>query len=320
MSKKEGIVIDTNGKYANLLTPYGEFIRVNCNGKKPNIGEKFVGNEAVHRFFPVSAKKILIAACIAFALVVCGAARVYYSPSATVLVNINPRIELKVNSLNRIISSKALNDDGRKVLNQIKINNIDVNDGLRMILYQSRKDKLIDRKYMKAKSISINISGKNLDISKFKSDIKTSDLNVKIKSNGNVILNKNLVKEPDKSVGRSLNYSPAKNVKSVDSNIDGRTDDKYLNSKSNYKSSNSTYNRKNSVHSNYSPSPSKKNVRVKFVPKRPQIQPNHYSNKNSIKVNQAPRAPRKNFNSGKSRFNRSNSSWHGSDSHMGKNR
>lgn len=58
MSKKEGIVIDTNGKYANLLTPYGEFIRVNCNGKKPNIGEKFVGNEAVHRFFPVSAKNI----------------------------------------------------------------------------------------------------------------------------------------------------------------------------------------------------------------------------------------------------------------------
>lgn len=196
MSKREGIVISIDGKYANLLTSCGEFIKVDCNGKKPDIGEKFMGDEVKHKYLLFNTRKILAVACIVFMLIAGGGAiKAYYSPTATVLVNINPNIELKVNFLNRIISFKALNNDGRKILNQIKINNININDGLQKIIAQSKKDKFIDANYVKTKTISIDISGKNINISKFKSNIKSSGLSIKIQSNGNIILEKNLSKK-----------------------------------------------------------------------------------------------------------------------------
>ncbi|PRR79839.1 anti-sigma factor domain-containing protein [Clostridium luticellarii] len=240
MSKREGIVISVSGRYANLLTPYGEFVKVACNGKKPNVGEKFAGSEAVHFFSRFDARKIVAAACIMLALLIGGGVKAYYSPSATVLVNINPDIELKVNFLDRIISYKALNDDGSKVLSQIKIENANVNDGLKMIIDQSKKDKFIDKEYMKTKTISVDINGENINISKFKSNMETSDLNVKIQSNGNTILNKSLNRESNKSSKENSNNSSSKkDIKNADNAVNSR----YLNSKSNYKTSNGSVTR-----------------------------------------------------------------------------
>lgn len=200
MNKREGIVISISEKYANLLTPYGEFIKVNCAGKKPNIGEEFIGNEVKAGFFYSNTRKIVTAACILFILSIGGGVKAYYSPSATVLVSINPYVELKVNFLNRIISSRALNNDGNKILNQVDINNTNINDGLRIIIDQSKKDKFIDSDYTKTKTISIDIDGKGINISKFKSQMKASNLNIEIESNGNVILNKNSIDNSKGSV------------------------------------------------------------------------------------------------------------------------
>lgn len=208
MSKKEGIVVSVSGKYANLLTPYGEFIKVNCNGKKPGIGEKFQGNEIPKSLFYFNTKGLVAAACIMFILTIGGGVKAYYSPVATVLVDINPHIELKVNFLDKIISSKALNDDGTKILGEVKISNVNINDGLDIIIDQSKKDKFIDDNYMKTKTISVDINGKKIDISKFKSNIQASNLSVKIQSNGDVILNKDL---NDKSNGIDNHKNPAGN-------------------------------------------------------------------------------------------------------------
>ena len=244
MGKKEGIVISINGKYANLLTSCGEFIKVNCNGKKPNIGEIFKGDEVFHNFFYLNGKVIAAAVCIMFILFIGGGAKAYYSPVATILVNINPHIELKVNFLNRIISSKALNDDGSKILSQVKINNVNINNGLKIIIDESKKDKFINEDYIKTKTISVNISGKNIDISEFKSNIETSNLNVKIQSNGNIILNKNPNKNLNKNSNSSSNSStkitnndtfnnPLNNVKS----LSNENNNKELNSNINKNSS-----------------------------------------------------------------------------------
>lgn len=215
MSKKEGIVVSISGKYANLLTPYGEFIKVKYNGEKPNIGEKFKGNEISHNFFQFSTKKIAAAACITFILLLGGGAKAYYSPVATVLVSINPRIELKVNFLNKIISSKALNSDGSKILSEVKINNVNINDGLESIIAQSKKDKFIDGNYIKVKTISVDINGKSIDISKFKSSIEASNLSVKIQSNGDVVLNKNSNKNTNtnKTINKTTNNNSNNNEK-----------------------------------------------------------------------------------------------------------
>jgi hypothetical protein len=127
-----------------------------------------------------------------FILTIGGGVKAYYSPVATVLVSINPHIELKVNYFNKIISSKALNNDGRKILSEVKIKNVNINEGLQIIIDQSKKDKFIDDNYIKTKTVSVDIDGKKINISKFKSNIQTSNLSIRIQSNGNVILDKNL--------------------------------------------------------------------------------------------------------------------------------
>lgn len=192
MSKKEGIVVSVSGKYANLLTPSGEFIKVSCKSRKPNIGEKFQGYQVSNNIFHFNARGLAAAACIMFILTIGGGVKAYYSPVATVLVSINPHIELKVNYFNKIISSKALNDDGRKILSEVKIKNVNINEGLQIIIDQSKKDKFIDDNYISTKTISVEIDGKKINISKFKSNIQASNLSIRIQSNGNVILDKNL--------------------------------------------------------------------------------------------------------------------------------
>jgi hypothetical protein len=208
MSKKEGIVVSVSGKYANLLTPHGEFIKVSCRGKKPSIGEIFQGYEVSNNIFHFNTKGLAAAACIMFILTIGGGAKAYYSPVATVLVSINPHIELKVNFLNKIISSKALNDDGSKILSEVKIKNVNINEGLEIIIDQSKKDKFIDDNYIKTKTISVDIDGKSIDISKFKSNIQSSNLSIKIQSNGDVILNKNI---NSKSNGSANYQKPSEN-------------------------------------------------------------------------------------------------------------
>lgn len=222
MGKKEGIVVSIEGKYANLLTPYGEFIKVNCGGKKLHTGEKFEGDEVLHRLSFFNTRKIIAAACIIFVLLVGGGVKAYYTPSATVLVNINPSIELKVNFLNRIISFKGLNGDGNKILSEVKINNNNINDALKIIIDQAKKDKFIDKNYVK--TISIDISGKDIDVSDFKSNMASSNLSVKIEANGNIILNN---KPKDNSNNKNLNSSDKAAVKeSVPSSEEGLSDEK----------------------------------------------------------------------------------------------
>lgn len=183
MSKREGIVVSVDGRYVNLLTPYGEFIKVKCKGRTPSIGEEFKGNEA----FNFRINKVAAVACIILALFAGGGAKAYYSPVASVVVGTNPQIELKVNFLNRIISYKSLNSDGNKILNQVTLNNKNINDALQEIIDKSKGN------------ISIDINGKSIDISKFKSNAALSNLNIKIESNGNIILNKSSNKDSNKN-------------------------------------------------------------------------------------------------------------------------
>ena len=210
MSKKEGIVVSVSGKYANLLTPSGEFIKVSCIGRKPDIGEKFQGCQVSSSIFHFNTKGLTAAACIMFILTIGGGVKAYYSPVATVLVSINPNIELKVNHLNKIISSKALNNDGEKILSEVKIKNANINEGLKTIIDQSKKDKFIDDNYIKTKTVSVDIDGKKINISKFKSNIQNSNLSIKIQSNGSVILDKN---SNNKSSENANYQKPAENNK-----------------------------------------------------------------------------------------------------------
>ncbi|MFL0194007.1 hypothetical protein ACJDU8_00150 [Clostridium sp. WILCCON 0269] len=274
MGKKEGIVVSINGKYANLLTSCGEFIKVNCNGKRPNIGEKFKGDEVFHNFFYLNGKAITAAACIMFILFVGAGTKAYYSPVATVLVDINPHIELKVNFLDKIIFCKALNNDGGKILSHIKINNVNINNGLEMIIDESKKDKFINEDYVKTKTISINITGKNIDVSEFKSNAAASNLNVKIQSNGNVILNKNL--------NKNSNSNSNGNAKIIDS-------DAFNNGLKNVKPSNNNINKNSSQSQNGSTSTTNSTLDKNNDEGENNLKQSGYSDCNKIKEDQSSR-------------------------------
>jgi len=230
MGKREGIVVSVEGKYANLLTPYGEFIKVNCNGKKPNVGQEFEGEEVSHKLIKFNTRKLIAVACIMFALLIGGGAKAYYSPIATVLVNINPSIELKVNFLNKIISFRGLNNDGNKIFNEVKINNDNINDALKIIIEQAKKDKFIDKNY--TKTITIDIHGKNIDISKFKSNMVSSNLSVKIELNGDIILNNKPKNRSNKNLNSSDKAATKVSTPSSEEHLSDKKEDKTLNNSS----------------------------------------------------------------------------------------
>lgn len=63
----------------------------------------------------------LLAAAACFVLALVGCFRVYTEPTAYVDIDINPSIELGINRFDRVISTKALNDDGAAVLGEVSV-------------------------------------------------------------------------------------------------------------------------------------------------------------------------------------------------------
>lgn len=61
------------------------------------------------------------AACLLLVLAAFGAYGVYQTPSAYVDIDVNPAIELTVNSFGIVIDAEALNDDGRTVLDAVNV-------------------------------------------------------------------------------------------------------------------------------------------------------------------------------------------------------
>lgn len=293
MESKKGIVISVEKKFVSILTCDGEFLNVYVDKERniPNIGEEYEGLLTKKGTFNSNLFKYVAACLIFFMILSGGSAYAYYTPVSTIVVNINPSLEMKLNWWDRVIDVKPLNEDGVKLLKEINIKNDVADKALMEILERSEKDKFINEDYIKEnKIVTLNIEGKkDVDLSGFKKDIDKEKLNLRIDKNGTVIFNKTnsgknynvedkKVKEPIKSgekgnmnnnlINSESTVNNDKNIKdsgTSEKNIEGNNKD--VPNKDNLKKSNGNTNVKENQKNSNSSSERKSNSKGKTMNK-----------------------------------------------------
>lgn len=212
-----GIVMQLNKHHASIMTNTGEFLNLKLSKNPPKLGEIYTGE--VVKNIPFH-KYAITAATLTFLVLFSSTAYAYYTPVTSVVINTNPSIKLDLNKWNRIIKSTPLNEDGKKVLSELKVQNKSLNDGLDSIVIQAKKDNFINEEFTKSgKEVSINIESSkpvtDFDISKFENNAKSSDINLNITTSSNNKTNDNTHNSAPQN-SKSQNYE--KNNKLKDNN------------------------------------------------------------------------------------------------------
>lgn len=206
MSKNTGIVMELGKSHAIIMTNHGEFLKVASGKNKPQIGEIFTGEAAKSTPFY---KYALSAASLAFVLLFGSSAYAYYTPVASIQVDINPSIKLDINRFNRIIKTTPLNEDGERVLSEINIKNKPINAGLNLIVDEAKKDNFINENYInQGKAIKVAIENakqdRDIDLSEFSTYVSKNNLKLTVGKTNKV--DKELIKDNNKG-----NTSPSQN-------------------------------------------------------------------------------------------------------------
>ncbi|KAJ53094.1 hypothetical protein CTM_04565, partial [Clostridium tetanomorphum DSM 665] len=147
----------------------------------------------------------------------------YFKPVSTIVLTINPSIELKVNRFNKVLKVVGLNNDGKKIINEVNIKNKSIDDALNNILKQAKEDKFINDSYIKAdKTVSLDIQGRNVNITSFKENIIKDKINMDVKVNGEIkehLNNNNSNKNKEKGKGNIRNIDNKESKKENNSNL-----------------------------------------------------------------------------------------------------
>ncbi|MEH6851640.1 anti-sigma factor domain-containing protein [Bacillus pseudomycoides] len=141
----KGIVMDIKKHSIIVLTPDGEFI--NCKKKLNSyiIGQEIVFHEQEKRKMSFSVPSILKPASLMLACFLCVFLFLFNQPKeqalAYVSIDINPSIEASVTKDLRVTELRACNDDGKRILKEIKgWKNEHLQDVVRTIVKQSKED------------------------------------------------------------------------------------------------------------------------------------------------------------------------------------
>lgn len=189
---KTGIVMSIMNRKAGIMTSSGEFLYVKVSKVLPNVGEIYTGE--LYKKNLSLYKYAITAASLMFMLFSSVSAYSYYTPVTTIVVSINPSVSLEANKWNKIISSKALNSDGSLILNNIKLKNKSIDDGLELLVKEAKTENFINEKYVDdERIISVDIKSNkdsSIDISSFKNIIDSNKLNINI--NTTSVNNKNI--------------------------------------------------------------------------------------------------------------------------------
>lgn len=181
MNSRTGIVVEIKHKKACIMTPDGEFTEVKIGGAIPTIGSTYTG--ITYKKLPFH-KYIAAAACLVLFTSIGSGAYAYYTPTASVVVNINPALELKLNRWHKIIKTIALNEDGSQLANSIDIKNKDIDTGLTMILEEAERENFINKDETEEEPrVSLNITSSkdiSLALPKFEEKASSKKLDVQI--------------------------------------------------------------------------------------------------------------------------------------------
>ncbi|HDR6309886.1 TPA: anti-sigma factor domain-containing protein, partial [Bacillus cereus] len=144
----KGIVMDIKKHNVVVLTPTGEFITCKRKGDSCVIGEEISFEEQEQRASRFSIPYFLKPASLLIACFLCALLFFYNQPEekvfAYVSVDINPSLEASVTEDLRVIDLRACNDDGRRILKEMKQwENKHVQDVIRTIIKLSQEDKYL---------------------------------------------------------------------------------------------------------------------------------------------------------------------------------
>ena len=119
----KAVIVELNGKYAAVLSDDGCISKMKNNHYK--IGQVIEMSEIRDsKKTPVTK----IAAIAASFVLVCAAGgwgvHAYTTPSTYVSLDVNPSIEYSLNLFDRVLSVKAVNDDGKEILDQINLEDL----------------------------------------------------------------------------------------------------------------------------------------------------------------------------------------------------
>ncbi|MGS0472341.1 anti-sigma-I factor RsgI family protein [Bacillus pretiosus] len=151
----KGIVMDIKKHNVVVLTPNGEFITFKRKAHPYMIGEEISFNKQEQRAPRFSIPPFLKPTTVIVAGFLCVLLFFYNQPEekvfAYVSVDINPSLEASVTEDLRVIDLRACNDDGRRILKEMKgWENKHLQDVIRTIIKQSQEDKYLtnDKKVM----------------------------------------------------------------------------------------------------------------------------------------------------------------------------
>ncbi|WP_277958730.1 anti-sigma factor domain-containing protein [Bacillus cereus group sp. BfR-BA-01331] len=144
----KGIVMDIKKHSVVVLTPNGEFITFKRKAHPYMIGEEILFNKQEQRAPRFSMPPFLKPTTVIVAGFLCVLLFFYNQPEekvfAYVSVDINPSLEASVTEDLRVIDLRACNDDGRRILKEMKgWENKHLQDVIRTIIKQSQEDKYL---------------------------------------------------------------------------------------------------------------------------------------------------------------------------------
>lgn len=121
------VIVEIKGSDAAVLSEDGRFLKI----KNRNY---HIGQEIILR----NNKYIKIAASVAASLILLATpAWAYLTPYSYVSLDINPSFEFSINRFDRVLSVKAINDDGAEVVEKIsvdKLKNKEINEAVKNVL------------------------------------------------------------------------------------------------------------------------------------------------------------------------------------------
>jgi len=138
MEKISGLVLEVMEKDCLVLGPGNEYVRVQMPDTPPLIGEMIEGNRLEP--LPLSRRPVSrVWAYVASILItlMLGGYRVYAinaAPTDYVSIDINPSIELALNSKGKVIKAKSYNSEGAKLLKEANPEDKPLNQALQLLI------------------------------------------------------------------------------------------------------------------------------------------------------------------------------------------
>ncbi|WP_055665631.1 anti-sigma-I factor RsgI family protein [Desnuesiella massiliensis] len=229
---KTGIVMEINDSNIGILTPSGEFAYVKRNSKSVTMGELYseeIFNGTKKKSINVK-RLFLMAASFLLLVFLSSGIFLYNEPVSAVTIDINPSVELYVNRWNKIVKVVPLNDDGKNLVNELNIKNLDISNGIEKIYEKCKSENYITEDYKKDKAINIQVSNlKNhqLDLSKVEKKIEDDGINIII----DISKDKEIKKDNNSEKSTSPSEKENDNNSKTKENSNGNNKDKENNGK-----------------------------------------------------------------------------------------